>query len=301
MLEGGDQGGAYLTKLCLSLSRPELLLQPQWGVAPWVWLLYRVFMLLYTLIWCMYSGLPFSNPKWLIFFSHLTYCLMVVYHLVVSCNLSCATLLVRCHFRERGNGAEPLGPFPLPFLLSISLRLQWFFHSLMCAFCLTMSFLYWSLDSPMEHHPLSPFNLNMHIGKSAQALLDLLLSAAPVHLAHHLYQLLISCLYILFAVAYWLADYTNLIGKPYIYKVLHIGGYPIVASLCVLGFALVCLPLCPFLVAVSLMDPSSSVFSPRRRGEVLGDEATQSLLSSTTSSMALVPQEQHGTQLSGGF
>lgn len=80
--------------------------------------------------------------------------------------------------RERGNGAEPLGPFPLP----ISLRLQWFFHSLMCAFCLTVSLLYWSLDSPMEHHPLSPFNLNMHIGNTAQALLDLLLSAAPGHL-----------------------------------------------------------------------------------------------------------------------
>ena len=234
----------------------------------------------------MYSGLPFSNPKWLIFFSHLTYCLMVVYHLVVSCNLSCATLLVRCHFRyhrktcpvgnmaanaafeftgrnneltdvcssflgdqtrECGNGAEPLGPFPLPVLLSISLRLQWFFHSLMCAFCLTVSFLYWSLDSPMEHHPLSPFNLNMHIGNSAQALLDLF-SAAPVHLAHYLNQLFISSLYILFAVACWLATPTSLGSLTSIYKVLDFGGYPIVASLCVLGFALVCLPLCHFLV-----------------------------------------------------
>lgn len=48
--------------------------------------------------------------------------------------------------------------------------------------------------------------------------------------------------------AYWLAGYTNLIGKPYIYKVLDFGGFPIVASLCMLGFALVCLPLCHFLV-----------------------------------------------------
>lgn len=36
-------------------------------------------------------------------------------------------------------------------------------------------------------------------------------------------------------------------------------------------------------VLVSLMDPSSSVLTPRRRGEVRGDGATQSLLSSTTS------------------
>ncbi|XP_031681095.1 uncharacterized protein LOC116374215 [Oncorhynchus kisutch] len=190
----------------------------------------------------MYSGLPFSNPKWLIFFSHLTYCLMVVYHLVVSCNLSCATLLVRCHFRyhrktcpggdqtrECGNGAEPLGPFPLPVLLSISLRLQWFFHSLMCAFCLTVSFLYWSLDSPMEHHPLSPFNLNMHIGNSAQALLDLLLSAAPVHLARYLNQLFISCLYILFAVACWLT-YIYLQGSG-LFRVSH-SGLSVCAGLC---------------------------------------------------------------------
>ncbi|XP_021424896.2 uncharacterized protein LOC110494276 [Oncorhynchus mykiss] len=252
---------------------------------------------------------------------------MVIYHLVASCNLACATVLVRCHSRdqiktcsggdqtrERGIGAEPLGPFPLPSLLFISPRLQWFLHSLMCAFCLAVSFLYWSLDYPMENHPLSPFNLKMHMGNSAQALLDLLLSATPIYLAHYLYQLLIGCLYILFAVVYWLAGQTNLSGKPYIYKVLDFGGCPLVATLCVLCFVLVCFPLCHFLVwnvqllrrqlagrvrgerlrglvvgggggpvPVSLLDPFSSVLTPRRRGEVCGDGATQSLLSSTTS------------------
>ncbi|XP_029539108.1 uncharacterized protein LOC115143139 [Oncorhynchus nerka] len=186
---------------------------------------------------------------------------MVIYHLVASCNLACATVLVRCHCRdqrktcsggdqtrERGIGAEPLGPFPLPSLLFISLRLQWFLHSLMCAFCLAVSFPYWSLDYPMEHHPLFPFNLNMHVGNSAQALLDLLLSATPIYLAHYLYQLLIGCLYILFAVVFWLAGQTNLSGKPYIYKVLDFGGCPLVATLCVLCFVLVCFPLCHFLV-----------------------------------------------------
>lgn len=66
-------------------------------------------MLLYTLIWCMYSGLLFSNPKWLIFFSHLTYCLMVIYHLVASCNLACATILVRCHCSAKERPALEVG------------------------------------------------------------------------------------------------------------------------------------------------------------------------------------------------
>lgn len=138
----------------------------------------------------------------------------------------------------------------------------------MCAFCLAVSFLYWSLDYPMEHHPLSPFNLNMHVGNSAQGLLDLLLSSTPIHLAHYLYQLVIGCLYILFAVVYWLTGQTNLSGKPYIYKVLDFGGCPLVATLCVLCFVLVCFPLCHFLVwNVQLLRRQ---LAGRVRGERLG-------------------------------
>ena len=155
----------------------------------------------------------------------------------------------------------------------------------------------------------------MHAGNSAQALLDHLLSAVPVHLAHYLYQLLIGCLYILFVVAYWLAGCTNLSGQPYIYKMLDFGGHPLLASLCILGFSLVCLPVCHFLVwnlyllrrkletwggggkrqrlcwrawwwraggengpvPVSVMDLSSSSFTARGTGDQ--DGVAQSLLS----------------------
>lgn len=58
-------------------------------------------MLGYTLGWCMYSGLLFSTPKWLIYISHLTYCLLGLYYLLASANLTGAIVLVRQHCRDR--------------------------------------------------------------------------------------------------------------------------------------------------------------------------------------------------------
>ncbi|XP_072522315.1 uncharacterized protein [Salminus brasiliensis] len=247
-------------KLKFSLSRPELLLQPQWSISPWAWMLYRLFMVLYTFAWCLYSALLFSSPKWLLFLSHIVYCVMGMYYLLAFCNLAWAAIQVRTFYRsqrtanpEEGSRgyvarAGSVGPFPLPPLLSAALRLQWCLHNLVGSFSITVTLLYWMLVYPIERHPLSAFNINMHVGNSIQALLDLCLSSTPVHLAHYVHLFLAACLYILFALLYWLSGGTNLSKKPYIYKVLDFGGCPLVAAFSVLGVVCICLPLSHFLV-----------------------------------------------------
>ncbi|KAG5274820.1 hypothetical protein AALO_G00140500 [Alosa alosa] len=244
-------------KLTFHPYTPELLLHPQWDISPWLWLLYRFFMLGYTLGWCMYSGLLFSTPKWLIYISHLTYCLLGVYYLLASANLTGAVVLVRRHCRDQcrtvsevnpANSIGSLGPFPLPSPLIKSLSLQWFLLTFVSTYSLTVSFLYWLAVFPVEDHKLSAFNVNMHVGNSLQSLLDLFLSATPIHFFHYVYLLLVGCAYATFAVLYWLSGFTNLAGEPFIYKVLDFGACPLTASLSVLGFTLVCLPLFHFLL-----------------------------------------------------
>ncbi|KAL2090714.1 hypothetical protein ACEWY4_012977 [Coilia grayii] len=247
-------------KLTFHPYAPELLLQPQWDIAPWVWLLYRFLMVWYTLGWCVYSGLLFATPKWLIYVSHLTYCLLGVYYLLAFANLTGATLLVRQHCRKQSRAATQannresrgitgfLGPFPLPSLLLKSLRLQWFLLTFVGTYSLTVSFLYWLAVYPLEDHKLSAFNVNMHVGNILQSLLDLFLCATPIHVLHYAYLLLAGCAYAAFAVLYWLVGFTNLTGEPFIYKVLDFGAHPLTASLSVLGFTLVCLPLFHFLL-----------------------------------------------------
>ncbi|KAL7843720.1 hypothetical protein AOLI_G00252320 [Acnodon oligacanthus] len=263
-------------KVKLSLSQPELLLQPQWSISPLAWLLYRLFMLLYTFIWCLYSALLFSSPKWLLFLSHIIYCIMAVYYLLALCNLVWATIQVRKFYsnaaanqnegsRVRGGS---VGPFPLPPLLSAALRLQWCLHNLVSSFSVTVTLLYWMLVYPIEKHPLSTFNINMHVGNSVQTLLDLVLSSTPIHLAHYVHLFLAACLYILFLLLYWLSGGTSLSRKPYIYKVLDFGGWPLVAAFSVIGFICIGLPLGHFLVwNVCLLRRS---LAARARGAPLG-------------------------------
>lgn len=84
------------------------LLPHQWHIPPWAWILYRVLALLYTLAWCIHSGLLFATPKWLILLSHLTYCMLGVYYLTALVNLIAVLLSIkrfcRRELKEKSSG-----------------------------------------------------------------------------------------------------------------------------------------------------------------------------------------------------
>ncbi|KAK2889592.1 hypothetical protein Q8A67_014967 [Cirrhinus molitorella] len=94
----------------------------------------------------------------------------------------------------------------------------------------------------------SLININIHAINSIQTAVDLLLSATPVHLTHLCYAVLAGALYGIFAVVYWLMGGTNRFGQPYIYRVLDFSERPLVATLCILGVCLLCLPSCHFVM-----------------------------------------------------
>ncbi|TRY66833.1 hypothetical protein DNTS_004776 [Danionella cerebrum] len=237
-------------KLNFFMSNPDILLQPRWDIPPVVWLVYRCFMLVYTLSWLIYTALLFKTPKFLIFISHISYLLMVIYYLLALSNLTWALLKVRCSSSRpsRDGSSECEAPLSLSFPLSAALSLQWLLHSLMGCFSLSVSLLYWTVIHPSVHHPLSAFNIHIHVINSFQTAVDLLLSSTPVHLTHVLYCLLAGIFYILFAVVYWLLGCTNLFSQPYIYSILDFSDRPLVASLSILGVCLLCLPSAQFVL-----------------------------------------------------
>ncbi|XP_062401100.1 protein rolling stone [Sardina pilchardus] len=257
-------------KLPLFPATPELLLEPRWYIPPWVWLLYRLSALVYTLAWCVHSGLLFATPKWLILLSHLTYCMLGVYYLIALVNLIAMLVSVRCFCRREVKRKSPDSldtPVAAPHAdsscvrveqwtllhltpppLALSLRLQWLLQVLVSTFSLAVSLLYWSINYPVSRHPIRPFSINLHVVNSVQVLLELVLSSTPVHLVHYLYLLAAGVLYLLFTLVFWLGGFTNMNGQPYVYRVLDFGGHPVLAALCTLGFSLVCLPLFHFVL-----------------------------------------------------
>ncbi|KAL1272350.1 hypothetical protein QQF64_028212 [Cirrhinus molitorella] len=200
-------------KLHLLTSKPELLLQPRWDIPPLLWLLYRCFMLIYTFSWFIYMALLFNTPKFLIFLCNISYCFMVMYYLVSLCNLAWAFLEIRCspHRMKRGVSSECESILSLPIPLKAALSLQWFLHS--------------------------------HPDRRGSVIVRHTCSS------HHLcYAVLAGALYGIFAVVYWLMGGTNRFGQPYIYRVLDFSERPLVATLCILGVCLLCLPSCHFVM-----------------------------------------------------
>ncbi|XDV35287.1 hypothetical protein PO909_005261 [Leuciscus waleckii] len=232
-------------KLHLLSSKPEVLLQPRWDIPPLIWLLYRGFMLVYTISWLIHMVLLFNTPKFLIYISRISYCLMVIYYLVAFCNLAWAFLKVRCSSlrMKRGDRSECETLLTPPVA---SLCLQWFLHSVMGCLSLTVTFLYWTLIHTPDQGSLT--NTHIHVINSIQTIVDLLLSSTPVHLTHLLYTVLGGILYVIFVVVYWLMGCTNESDEPYIYSILDLSERPLVATLCMLGVVLLCLPSCHFVL-----------------------------------------------------
>lgn len=205
--------------------------------------------------------------------------------------------------------------------LSVPLRdalvLQWFLHSLMGCLSFSVSFLYWTILYPFNPYSITTFNININIHaiNSIQTAMDLFLSCTPVHLTHLYSAVLAGALYVIFAVVYWLLGGTNILDEPYIYSILDFSRCPLVATLCILGVCLVCLPFCHFVLwnlqllrewmasrekarrialkrevwwwvkvsggttfdLVTSLDPTASVFEMRRTAATAEDQQSQSV------------------------
>uniref|UniRef100_UPI00398E7D76 protein rolling stone n=1 Tax=Pristiophorus japonicus TaxID=55135 RepID=UPI00398E7D76 len=260
-----------LEKCSPRIRDPQLILRSQWRLHSAIWLFYRIFMATYTLVWCICSAVQTNTLKWFIFLTHLTYITLTIYFILALVNLICYITLgqkkpiqnnktttleemagsssaipeVESRTPSLGLSTEFYAP---PSALYPTICVQWVLHNITCAISLYVTVAFWSFDYSPGKHKLDSININMHVINSVFVLLELGLTAAPVHLAHLLYILAYSVSFIIFSAAYWAAGGTNQSGEPFIYSILNYGEKPAAAAICVIGSICVLLPLFQFLV-----------------------------------------------------
>ncbi|XP_038668627.1 protein rolling stone-like isoform X1 [Scyliorhinus canicula] len=259
-----------LEKRSLKARDPQLILRSQWGVHPVLWLFYRIIVMIYTLIWCIASGVQTNSPKWFIFLTHITYIILTIYFILALVNLICYMALGQKRSEQNIGAASleeissysPAIPeiedgipsqtlrneyYAPSTLLYPTICIQWVLHNLTCVTALFVTVAFWSFDY-IPGRLIDSTNINMHVINSVLVLLELSVTAAPIHLAHFVYTLTYCLTFVVFTVIYWAAGGTNLRGKPYIYRSLNYEEKPgpavgfIIVSICIL------IPLLQFLV-----------------------------------------------------
>ncbi|XP_032892928.1 protein rolling stone-like [Amblyraja radiata] len=259
-------------KCSLKPREPHLILQSQWRLHPVIWLTYRILLAAYTLIWCICSGVQTNHLKWCIFLTHLTYILLTAYFNLALVNFICYVAFSQkkeAQIAKEASSAEISlsGPtaaveleggspsvmvrkvqFTAPSVLLPSIIVQWALQNLTCVTSLYVTVAFWSLNyTPGETGP-DGVNINMHAMNSVLVLLELGMTAAPIHLAHFTGVLLYCMTYILFTLVYWAMGGTNLKGQTFIYKSLDYSGNPGIAAGTIVGTICLIMPLLQFLV-----------------------------------------------------
>ncbi|XP_067908194.1 protein rolling stone [Heterodontus francisci] len=259
-----------MEKCSLKARLPQLILQSQWKLHPVIWLFYRIFMAAYSLIWCICSGVQTNSLKWFIFLTHLTYTILTTYF-----NLALVNLICHMAFRQKKSAqnintasleeissSSPVpeiegGPPSLKFrtefyapssVLYPTICIQWALHNLTCVITFFVTIAFWSFEYMPGRVTLDSININMHVINSVLVLLELSMTAAPIHLAHFVHVLAYCLTFILFSVIYWAAGGTNLKGEAFIYRILNYGENPGPAVGCIIGSICVLMPLLQFLV-----------------------------------------------------
>ncbi|XP_039626673.1 uncharacterized protein LOC120540185 [Polypterus senegalus] len=236
---------------------------PHWNIPVPVWLFFRFAMWIYTFSWCIYGGIKGGSPKWLVYFTNLTYTLMSAYYMVAAVNLMAAVLYkyisTCCTVNRLGPDVPEVAwsspPAPaLPNCILISLRFQWLLHSVTSTSAVIVSLIYWTVIYSTEKWEVVDTSINMHLTNILQVLLELMLSSIPIHLLHVLYPFIYGVLYISFTVIYWAVGTANGQEGPAVYLVLNYGERPLLASGSAVGFLVVLIPLSHlFIWSVSLL------------------------------------------------
>ncbi|XP_062924264.1 protein rolling stone [Mobula hypostoma] len=252
--------------------KPQLILQSQWRLHPVIWLCYRIFMAVYSLTWCICSGVQTNNVKWFIFLTHLTYIMLTAYFNLALINLICCMAFGRRKETQNvkeASLAELSLPNPKaateveggssswikrkefpapPSLLQYPINIQWGLLNLICVTSLYVTIAFWSIDYVPGRAAPDSININVHVVNSVLVLLEIGMTAAPVHLVHFIYVLLYCLSYILFTIVYWALGGTNLRGKLYIYRILNYSKSLGAAAGCIIGSLCIVLPLLQFLM-----------------------------------------------------
>ncbi|XP_054743172.1 protein rolling stone-like [Anastrepha obliqua] len=198
----------------------------------------------------------FFEGKWFIYFTNWGFllCTLVSIYSAILVSIYCFT--------------APKAPCPLWMV-----KLYWALHISAFACATGLSFIYWILIYPFAKCQIPEgihrneilkiyrrfyvgpdsntcitffHNINSHAITSIMMILDQIVVVFPTRVSHLIYPVFVVMLYILFSIVYFLMGGENVIGRPYIYRLLNWGGHPFYSSCVAFGGILFLYPMCLF-------------------------------------------------------
>ncbi|KAI0227335.1 hypothetical protein LSAT2_022204 [Lamellibrachia satsuma] len=192
-----------------------------------LYVVYRFVMAAYFSTMTIYSFLTFNSySKWFIYMTHWSYS-------VITLNTVLQAVCVTRHYinyKREGFDKECQK-------MRLTFKVIWVLQNITCTSAPLVSVMYWSLFYHGKGLDLA--NTNTHIANSVYVLIDILITAIPVRLAHFIYVQIFAMVYVSFTVIYWALGGKGIHGEQYIYSMLHHGHKPVSAVVWFIGLTLV--------------------------------------------------------------
>ncbi|BFZ10380.1 hypothetical protein BsWGS_13419 [Bradybaena similaris] len=243
-----------LTKFGLAYPDPDVFVRSQWHQSRWFYLIWRLFWFLWHVGWIIASGIttrnskarfPEEGAKWFIYFTNMT---LLLTTLTSTADLTTVlyvialrggtvldlprTIQKQCTAVSSQDGSsldEEIifrGQFTVDKGLKMHtstwyLKLLWLMYNVISSCNIVITVVYWVVG----YHAASSdvVSVEVHTINTAFIILNLMVTAMPVHMLHFIYPTIYAALYCLFNYIYTAAGGTDLSGRAFIYSFIDWG------------------------------------------------------------------------------
>lgn len=203
-----------------------------------MYLVYRVVIWFYFLVWLVAVGVNASSPRFLIYLTQWSFIALNVYLLSAVISTAINFFTVYVHPRKKRVESPPSEEEEKEFRRSrqrnccksswdqttVCDKVTWGLFNIAVESAFMVTLLYWVLvgsNSEADRPEISPvLNIHLHILNGAVALLEVWLTGIPVHLLHFIYPLLFCGSYTAFTGVYYAVNGTGHTGERFIYSAI---------------------------------------------------------------------------------
>jgi hypothetical protein len=191
---------------------PSLFTKAQWKWPGIIYVIYRIIMALYFVVWIILSGVwqyPWTNSqenriKWLIYLTNWSFLFLTLNTMLQA---GVATI---AYIRQIQDGHHMMGNMPW------YLKIQWVFYNVSTLMAIKVTVSFWKSIYHPEYY-VHPVDWVAHLSNAIYVLIDLCITAIPVRIYHFVHGMIFHVTYLVFSAVYVIAGGTNALDKPYIY------------------------------------------------------------------------------------
>ena len=234
---GEQRANMYIVATSLPLRSSHLFQWlPHTLKAQWLYLLYRMAVAFYFLVWLLAIYINFSSPKVFILLTHWSFIALNLYFLSALAGTAVNFFLVYVHPRKKRVESPPdteeeednrrcCRLTTWQDQATVCDKVTWALFIIAVESAFMVALLFWIFISGAVE--LSPaVNAHVHILNGVFALVEVWITGLPIHLLHFLYPLLFSVSYGVFTGVYYAVNGTGPTGESYIYPVLDYDSQP---------------------------------------------------------------------------